>query len=57
MQVFLSLKAKRIGLPTSSPQTQAQQHTDFPTEINNQNNRRLHTCYKQTINHRTNAKM
>jgi hypothetical protein len=57
MQVFLSLKAKRIGLPTSSPQTQAQQHTDFPTDINNQNNRRLHTCYKQTINHRTNAKM
>jgi len=57
MQVFLFSKARRIGLATSSPQTQTQQHIDFPTNIDKRNNKRSHTCYKQTINHRANVKM
>jgi hypothetical protein len=57
MQIFLFSKARKIGLATSSPQTQTQQHIDFPTSIDKRSNTWSHTCYKQTINHRANAKM
>jgi len=56
-RIFLFSKAKGIGLATSSPQTQAQQHTNFPTSTDKRSNIRSHTCCKWTINHRANAKM
>ncbi len=56
-QVFLSSNVRKTRLATSSLQTQAQQHIDFPTNKDKESNRRSHTCYKQTINQKTNAKM